>query len=172
MPPAPSGAYVAPREDVLEVYQRPYDPQLPMVCMAAPPVPFMQAVRPPLPAAEGPPARDDDADERHGTAHIVIGPEPLRGWRPVRVRAHKTAMDWATEGQHLLDTRDPEAERLRLVCENLHTPGSGSLSEAFPPEQARGLASRVELHHTPKPGRWLHIAEIELRALTLPCLDR
>jgi hypothetical protein len=98
--------------------------------------------------------------------------EPLRGWRTVSVREHKTARDWATEGQHLLDTRSPEAERSRWVCDNLNTHGIGSLSEAFPPEQARGLASRLEIPYTPKPGSWLNIAEIELSALTLPCLDR
>jgi len=71
-----------------------------------------------------------------------------------------------------LDTQYSEAERIRLVCDNLHTPGMGSLDEAFPPEQARRLASRLEIHHTPKHGSWLNIAERELSALTIQCLDR
>lgn len=172
IPPAQSGAFVAHMEDVLEVYQRPYDPQIPMVCMDEPPVQLIQEVRQPLPAEEGTPARYDYAYERNGTANIFMFTEPLSGLRTVSVREHKTAMDWATEVHQLLDTRYPEAERIRLVCDNLHTHGIGSLYEAFPPEQARGLASRLEIHYTPKHGSWLNIAEIELSALTLQCLDR
>jgi len=81
-------------------------------------------------------------------------------------------VDWATEVQHLLETQYPEADRLRLVCDHLNTQGIGSLSEAFPPAQARELASRLELHHTPTHGSWLHMAEIELSALPLQCLAR
>jgi len=136
-------------EDVLDVYQRPDEPQSPMVCMDEPPVQLIQEVRPPLPAAEGTPERDDDASERNGTANLCMFTEPRRGWRTVRVREHKTAMDWATAVQQLLDIQYPEAERSRLVCDNLHTPGMGSRYEAFPPEQARRLASRLEIHHNP-----------------------
>ena len=98
--------------------------------------------------------------------------EPLSGVRRVSVREHKTAIAWATEVQHLLETQYPEADRIRLVCDNLNTHGLGSLYEACPPEQARALATRLEMHHTPKHGSWLNIAEIELSALTLQCLDR
>ena len=172
IPPEQSGAFVAHMEDVLDVYQRPYDPQSPMVCMDEQPVQLIQEVRPPLPAAEGKPERYDYEYERNGTANIFMFTEPLRGFRTVSVREHKTAIDWATEVQQLLDTQYPEAERIRLVCDHLNTHGIGSLYEAFPPEQARRLASRLEIHHTPKHGSWLNIAEIELSALTIQCLDR
>jgi DDE superfamily endonuclease len=172
MPPEHSGEVVAHRADVVEVDHRPYDPQIPLVCMDEQPVPLMQAVRPPLPAAEGQPERSDYEDERNGTANIFLFTEPLSGGHTVSVRAHKTAMDWATEVQQLLDTRDPEAERSRLVCDTRNTHGMGSLSEAFPPEQARRLASRLESHDTPQHGSGLNIAEIERSALTLPCLAR
>jgi hypothetical protein len=172
IPPEQSGEFVAHMEDVLDVYQRPYDPQSPMGCMDEQPVQLIQEVRPPLPAAEGKPERYDDAYERNGTANIFMFTEPLRGCRTVSVREHKTAIDWATEVQKLLDTQYPEAERIRLVCDNLNTHGIGSLYAAFPPEQARRLASRLEIHHTPKHGSWLNIAEIELSALTIQCLDR
>ena len=132
----------------------------------------MKEVRRPLPAAEGKPERYDYEYERNGTANIFMFTEPLRGLRTVSVREHKTAIDWATEVQQLLDLQYPEAERIRLVCDNLNTHGIGSLYEAFPPEQARRLASRLEIHHTPKHGSWLNIAEIELSALTIQCLDR
>jgi hypothetical protein len=98
--------------------------------------------------------------------------EPLNGTRHVRVTEHRTAVDWANEIRDLLEGRYPEAARVRLVCDNLNTHGMGSLYEAFPPEQARRLASRLDLHHTPKHGSWLNIAEIELSVLTMQCLDR
>jgi DDE superfamily endonuclease len=172
IPPAQSGEFVAHMEDILEVYQQPYDPQVPLVCMDEQPVQLIKEVRKPLPAEEGTPERYDYEYERNGTATIFLFTEPLRGVRLVRVREHKTAVDWATEVQQLLDTQYPEAARIRLVCDNLNTHGIGSLYEAFPPEQARGLASRLEIHHTPKHGSWLNIAEIELSALTIQCLDR
>jgi len=143
-----------------------------MVCMDEQPVQLIKEVRPPLPAAEGKPERYDYEYERNGTANIFMFTEPLRGLRTVSVREHKTAIDWATEVQQLLDIQYPEAERIRLVCDNLNTHGIGSLYEAFPPEQARRLASRLEIHHTPKHGSWLNIAEIELSALTIQCLNR
>jgi DDE superfamily endonuclease len=172
IPPAQRGEFVAPMEDILAVYHRPYDPQVPLVCMDEQPVQLIKESRQPLPAAVGQPERDDYEDERNGTATIVMFTAPLRGVRMVSVREHKTAVDWATQVQHLLDHQYPEADRIRLVCDNLNTHGLGSFSEAFPPEQARELASRLELHDTPKHGSWLNIAEIELRALTLQCLDR
>jgi hypothetical protein len=97
IPPAQSGEFVAHLEDVLEVYHRPYDPQIPMVCMDEQPVQLMQEVRPSLPAEEGKPERDDYEYERNGTANIFMFTEPLSGLRTVRVREHKTAIDWATE---------------------------------------------------------------------------
>jgi len=172
IPPERRGELGAHREDILDVYHLPYDPQVPLVCMDEQPVQLSKAVRKPLPAEEGQPERYDSEYERNGTANIFIFTEPLRGWRSVRVRAHRTALDWATEIPHLLDTQYPEADRSRLVCDNLHTHGIGSLSEAFPPEQARGLASRLEIPHTPTHGSWLNIAEIERSALTIQCLDR
>jgi hypothetical protein len=172
IPPEQSGEFVAHMEDVLEVYHQPYDPQAPLVCMDEQPVQLIKEVRQPLPAEEGKPERYDYEYERNGTATIFMFTEPLQGVRSVSVRAHKTALDWATEIQHLLDIQYPAAARIRLVCDNLNTHGIGSLYEAFPPEQARGLAARLEIHYTPKHGSWLNIAEIELSALTLQCLDR
>jgi DDE superfamily endonuclease len=172
IPPAQSGEFVAHMEDVLEVYHQPYDPQVPLVCMDEQPVQLIKEIRTPLPAKVGHPERYDYEYERNGTATIFMFTEPLHGVRMVSVREHKTAVDWALELQQLLDRQYPEADRIRLVCDNLNTHGIGSLYEAFPPEQARRLASRLELHYTPKHGSWLNIAEIELSALTLQCLDR
>jgi len=172
IPPEQNGDFVAHMEDILDVYHLPYDPQVPLVCMDEQPVQLIQEVRQPLPAAEGTPERYDYEYERNGTATIFLFTEPLSDVRTVRVRERKTAIDWATEVQHLLETQYPAADRIRLICDNLNTHGIGSLYEAFPPEQARALAARLEIHHTPKHGSWLNIAEIELSALTLQCLDR
>jgi hypothetical protein len=172
IPPQQRGTFVAHREDILELYHTPDDPQVPMVCMDEQPVQLIQETRTPLPAEPGHPERYDYEDERNGTATLFMFTEPWRGVRTVSVREHKTAIDWATEVQHLLDTQYPEANRIRLVCDNLNTQGLGSLYEAFPPDQARALAARLEIHHTPKHGSWLNIAEIELSALTRPCLAR
>jgi hypothetical protein len=172
IPPAHSGEFVAHMEDVLDVYQRPYDPQVPLVCMDEQPVQLIKETRQPLPAAPGQPEKVDYEYERNGTANIFLFTEPLRGTRHVRVTEHRTAVDWAKEIRDLLEVRYPEAVRVRLVCDNLNTHGIGSLYEAFPPEQARRLASRLEIHHTPKHGSWLNIAEIELSALTMQCLAR
>ena len=172
IPPEHSGEFVAHMEDVLAVYQTPYDPQLPVVCMDEQPVQLIKETRQPLPAAPGKPEKVDYEYERNGTANIFMCTEPLTGTRHVRVTEHRTAVDWAKEIRDLLEIRYPEAARVRLVCDNLNTHGMGSLYEAFPPEQARRLASRLEIHHTPKHGSWLNIAEIELSVLTMQCLDR
>jgi DDE superfamily endonuclease len=142
------------------------------VCLDEQPVPLSKALRKPLPAQAGQPARDDAADERHGTATICMVTAPRRGVRRVGVRAHKTAVDWATAVQQLVDTHSPEADRSRLVCDHLNTHGSGALDEAFPPAQARRLAARLESHPTPKHGSWRTIAESARSALTLQCLER
>jgi DDE superfamily endonuclease len=172
MPPEHSGAFVAHREDVLAVYQQPYDPQVPLVCMDEQPVQLIKETRPPLPAAPGQPMKVDYEYERTGTANIFMFTEPLSGTRHVHVTEHRTAVDWAHEIRDLLEVRYPEAMRVCLVCDNLNTHGIGALYEAFPPAQARRLASRLEIHHTPKHGSWLNIAEIELSVLTMQCLDR
>jgi hypothetical protein len=172
IPPEQSGEFVAHMEDVLDVYHLPYDPQIPMVCMDEQPVQLIKETRQPLPAAPGKPEKVDYEYERNGTANIFMFTEPLTGTRHVRVTEQRSAVDWANEIRDLLEIRYAEAARVRLVCDNLNTHGIGSLYEAFPPEQARRLASRLEIHHTPKHGSWLNIAEIELSALTIQCLDR
>jgi DDE superfamily endonuclease len=172
IPPEHSGEFVAHMEDVLDVYQTPYDPQVPMVCMDEQPVQLIKETRQPLPAAPGKPEKVDYEYERNGTANLFMFTEPLNGTRHVHVTEHRTAVDWANEIRDLLEVRYPQAARVRLVCDNLNTHGIGSLYEAFPPEQARKLASRLEIHHTPKHGSWRNIAEIELSVLTMQCLDR
>ena len=124
-----------------------------------------------------PPARDATCKEdseyvRHGTCSIFVWVEPLAGWRRVDARPRRTRIDWAGQVEHLLTVDYPDAETVVLVMDNLNTHSIGSLYEAFEPAKAFALAQRLEIHHTPKHGSWLNIAEIELSALTRQCLDR
>lgn len=159
-------------EDVLAVYERPYDPAAPVVCMDEQPVQLIKETRQPIPAAAGRPARTDYEYERNGTAAIFMFTEPKAGWRSVAVREHRTKLDWAYEVRDLMDGRYAGVPKITLVMDNLNTHTMGSLYEAFPPAEARRLAQRLEIHFTPKHGSWLNIAENELSTLTRQCLSR
>jgi len=157
-------------EDVLELYQRPYDPQFPVVCMDEQPVQLVKETRQPLRARPGRLRRYDYEYERAGTASIYLFTETLRGWRQVNARQRRTAVDWAQELRSLLVERYAKAEKVILVCDNLNTHKVASLYEAFAPAEARRLAQRVEIHYTPKHGSWLNVAECELSILSRHCL--
>jgi len=159
-------------EDVLDVYVRPYDPRFPQVCMDETSKQLVGETRVPIPAAPGRPVRYDYEYERQGVSNLFLFVEPLRGWRQVTVTDRRTKTDWAHAIQQVVDVHYPEAERIVLVLDNLNTHGLGSLYEAFPPEEARRLSRKLELHYTPKHGSWLNIAEIELSVLNGQCLDR
>ncbi|OLT63406.1 IS630 family transposase [Moorena bouillonii PNG] len=158
-------------EDVLEVYHQPYDPKRPMICMDEQPVQLIKETRIPLPAKPGHPESVDYEYERNGTASIFMFTEPLSGWRKVVVRERRTAVDWAVEIQRLLDQDYPECETLTLICDQLNTHKPASLYAAFEAPTARRLVEKLEIHHTPKHGSWLNIAENEL-SRTRQCLDR
>ena len=116
--------------------------------------------------------RYDDEYVRHGVAEIFLFVEPLTGWRRVAVTDRRTRTDWALQVRELLEHDYPEAVKVRLVMDNLNTHSITSLYETFPPAEARQLAERLEIHYTPKHGSWLNMAEIELSALNIQCLDR
>jgi DDE superfamily endonuclease len=159
-------------EDVLDVYARPVDPARPVVCMDEKPYQLLAHAREPIPAAPGRDRREDSEYVRHGTCSIFVWVEPLRGWRHVDAHPHRTRLDWAHQVDRLLTVDYPDAATVVLVMDNLNTHTPGSLYEAFEPVKARSLAARLEIHHTPKHGSWLNIAEIELAALTRQCLNR
>jgi hypothetical protein len=172
IPPEQDGEFVARMEDRLDTYCLPSEPQIPLIGMDEKPVQLVQETRPPQPAIPGSPQRVDYEYERNGTASLFLFTEPLQGRRTVHVRERRTAVDWATEIQELLEVQYPEATRVRLVCDKLNTHKPGSLYEAFPPDTARRLAQRLEMHYTPRHGSWLNLAEVELSVLTRQCLDR
>lgn len=159
-------------EAVLEVYRRPDDPQRPVVCLDEQPTQRIGETRTPIPAEPQQEQRYDYEYERLGTANTFMVVEPLAGWRQANVRATKTALDLAQEIKGLLDVNYPTAETVVLVWDNLNTHAPASLYKAFPPEEARRLLDRLEIHDTPKHGSWLDIAEIELSVYTKQCLDR
>jgi len=159
-------------EDVLAVYARGYDPMRPVVCMDEKPYQLLNHARDPLPARPGHDACEDSEYIRCGTCSIFVWVEPLAGWRRVEALERRTRIDWADQVKQMLTVDYRDAEAVVLVMDNLNTHGIASLYEAFEPEEAFALAQRLEIHHTPKHGSWLNIAEIELSALTRQCLDR
>ena len=159
-------------EDVLDVYTRPYDARRPLICMDEVSKQLLRDTRAPVRPAPRQPARHDFEYEREGVVNIFLFCEPLRARRWTDVTDQRTRVDWAHQIKDLVDVRYADAERIVLVMDNLNTHSPASLYEAFPPAEAKRLADKLEIHHTPKHGSWLNIAEIELSVLSRQCLDR
>ena len=159
-------------EDVLDLYQQPYDSDVPVICMDEKPYQLLGETREPIPMKRGRPKRIDDEYVRNGTCSIFLFTEALTGWRHVDPQQHRTKLDWAHQIRRLLEIDYPDCQKIRLVMDNLNTHSISSLYEAFSPSIARSLAKRLEIHYTPKHGSWLNIAEIELSVLSKQCLDR
>ena len=164
--------YLEKMEEVLEVYERPYNPAEPVVCLDETSKQLVAETRVPIAAKPGQAARQDYEYERNGTANLFMMFAPLEGWRHVEVTDRHTAVDYAQILKDLSDKRFSNAEKIVLVQDNLNTHKPASLYEAFPPEEARRLVERFEWHYTPKHGSWLDMAESELSVLSIQCLDR
>jgi DDE superfamily endonuclease len=165
IPPARSAEFVYHMEDVLEVYHRPHDPKRPVVRMDETFKQLIGEARVPLPPKPGAVERYDHEYVRNGVASLFLACEPLAGWRHVEVTEHRRRGDRANFVRSLLEGRYRDAERVVLVMDQLNTHSPASLYEVFPPEEAKSLAERLEIHHTPKHGSWLNVAEIELSVL-------
>lgn len=152
-------------EDVLDVYERPYDPLRPVVCVDESSKQLVAHSREPIPAKPGSPERHDYEYVRKGVADVFMAFEPLGAKRHARVTKSRTRVDFAETLRAVSDEMYPHAEQVVLVMDNLNTHTMGSLYEAFPPEEANRLAKRFEVHYTPKHGSWLDMAEIELGVL-------
>ncbi len=159
-------------EDVIAVYESPYDHDYPVVCMDESCKQLVGEVHEAIACAPGRPERVDHEYVRNGVAEIFLEVEPLTGKRHVAVSEHRTSKDWAWWIKGMLDERYPNATRVRLVMDNLNTHCLASLYQMFEPQEARRLAERIAIHYTPKHGSWLNMAEIELSALNGQCLDR
>jgi hypothetical protein len=171
IPPDCDAEFVANMEDVLSVYEKPYNKEIPVLCMDEQPVQLVNEVKRPIPATTSHPKRIDYEYERAGVANVFMFAEPLAGWRNVSIRENKTKIDWAEEMAHLLEERYAECEKVIVVCDNLNTHTKGAFYEAFEAERAFALASRIEFHYTPKHGSWLNIAENELSSMTRQCVS-
>ena len=159
-------------EDVLEVYHRPHDENRPLVCLDEASRQLIGETIQPIPAEPGQPERVDYEYVRNGTANLFLAFQPLIGWRDVIVTERRTAVDLAEVLLWLVEDVHAEAEKIVLVTDNLNTHTPACLYEAFPPEQARRIAEKLEWHYTPKHGSWLNMAEIELSVLARQCQDR
>jgi hypothetical protein len=159
-------------EDVLDVYEMPYNPSVPVVCMDEKPYQLLGEARESWAMRPGDNKKIDSEYIRNGTCSIFAFIEPLGGKHHVSVREHRTAVDWAEEIKYLVDEMYPEAEKIILVMDNLNTHKPSSLYKKYKPEEARRIIKKLEIHYTPKHGSWLDIAEIELNVMTRQCLNR
>ena len=159
-------------EDVLDVYQRPEVPAMPVVCVDETSKQHLKDVRGTLPGIIGRPRRFDSEYARNGVSNLFMIFAPLQGFRHVEVTDKRTSMDFAHICRDLVDVHFPNAETILLVCDNLNTHKSTSLYKAFETDEADRIAEKLEFHYTPKHGSWLNMAEIEFSVLRRQCLSR
>jgi transposase len=164
--------YVARMEDVLGLYAEATDPKRPVVCFDESPIQLIGEARQPIPAKPGQIERYDCEYRRNGTANLFVFLDVNRPWRKVKVTQRRAAEDFATCMRELADVHYPEAERIRLVLDNLSTHSAGALYQTFPADEARRVLRRLEFHYVPKHASWLNMVEIEIGVLAAQCLDR
>jgi len=159
-------------EDVLDVYEQPYNAAEPVVCFDETSKQLIQEVRLPTPAAPGQVAKEAYEYQRNGTRNLFMFFEPLAAWRHIRATDHRTSQDFAHCMQWLVDNVYPHARCIHLVLDNLNIHSPAALYETFQPSVARRILARLRFHHTPKHGSWLNMAEIELGVLARLALDQ
>ena len=172
IPPEHSGAFVQAMEDVLEVYHLRYDPLRPVVCFDETSKQLVGHTRVPIAPRRGRPALVDDEYRRCGTANVFLATEPLMGVVLIEATEYRRAVDCAAFLRYLSDEVYPSAAKIILVSDNLNIHSAACFYEAYPAEEARRLTTRFEMHHTPKHGSWLNLAECQLSVLVRQCLDR
>lgn len=172
IPPEEDAEFVANMEDILDVYQQSYDPKYPLWCMDEKPYQILGEAREPLPMRPGDLSKTDSEYVRNGTVSIFCFVQPHTGKILHSVEPTRTAVDWAEKIKYLVDEVEPDAEKIILVMDNLNTHNISSLYKAFPPEEARRIAKKLEVHYTPRHGSWLDIAEIGINIMTRECLNR
>ena len=172
IPPKESARFVWRMEEVLDLYEEPYDPKRPVVCFDERPCQLLAEVREPLGLGAGRPERRDHEYKRRGMAHLFVAFEPLRGWRGVEVRERRRGGEFAEFVRYLAEDLYPEAEKIRLVVDNLNIHTPASFYEVFDAERARELSRRIEFCYTPVHGSWLNMAEIEISVLVRQCVGK
>lgn len=169
IPPEANAEFVCKMEDVLQLYTSAYDPDYPLVCFDESSKQLISETRKPLPPESGQPERFDYEYQRSGVCNLFLFFEPLSGWRHVEVTDQRTQIDYARQMKYLVDERYPQAQKIKIVQDNLNTHIGASLYKAFIPEEARRILDKLEFHYTPKHGSWLNMAEIELSVLARQC---
>lgn len=165
-------AFIAQMEDILDLYAEEPDPDRPVVCFDEAMKQLVAHVRAPLPVIPGEPAKEDGHYKRNGTAKLHVFIDAHRRWRQVLVTETRKAVDFAVAMKKLVDEFYPDADKIRVVLDNLNIHRPASLYVAFPPAEARRILKRLEFHFTPTHASWLNMAEIEIGSLTTQCLDR
>lgn len=172
IPPEQNAAFVWRMEEILDLYEEPYDPRYPVVCFDERPCRLLSEVRAPLPVKPGSPARFDSEYQRRGTCHVLMAFEPLAGWRHVSVSKHRRKREFSDFMRYLAEEAYPQADRVGVVMDNLNTHTPSAFYEFFDAERARRLARKLGFVYTPVHGSWLNMAEIELSVLVRQCLRR
>jgi hypothetical protein len=172
IPPKESARFVWRMEEVLDLYEEPYDPKRPVVCFDERPCQLLAEIRESLRLGAGRPERRDHEYQRQGMAHLFVAFEPLTGWRGVEVRERRRGREFAEFVRYLAEDLYPEAEKIRLVVDNLNIHTPASFYEVFDAERARELSRRIEFRYTPVHGSWLNMAEIEISILVRQCLGK
>ena len=170
IPPKANAEFVCQMEDVLDVYKRPYDSNTRVVCFDERPKQLIAETRAPIPMSSGKPLRYDYEYRRNGVANLSQMFEPLAGKRRIKVTDRRTKKDWAWCIRELVDEIYTKADSIVLVMDNLNIHKKASLYEAFEPTEAKRIADKLEIHHTPKHDSWLNMAEIEISVLGRQCL--
>jgi hypothetical protein len=172
IPPRKSAAFVWRMEEVLDLYEEPYDPLWPVVCFDERPCQLIGEVRDPLPMKPGHIERFDAEYQRGGVCWVLMSFEPLSGWREVVVTERRRKREFAHSMRHLVEERYSQAEKIRVVLDNLSTHTAAAFYESFSAEVARNLARRIEFIYTPVHGSWLNMVETEISVLVRQCLKR
>ena len=170
--PRVDAEYVARMEDVLDLYAEPPNPKQPVICFDESPPQLIGEVRQPLPAEPGKPERYDFEYKRNGTVNLFVFLDANQPWRKVKVTDRRTAVDFATCMRDLTDIHFPEADKIRVVMDNLSTHSDAALYQAFPASEARRVLRRLEFHYVPKHASWLNMVELEIGVLRGQCLDQ
>jgi hypothetical protein len=159
-------------EEVRDLYEEPYDEKRPVVCFDERPCQLIGDVRDPLPMKPGCIERFDSEYERGGVCWVLISFEPLSGWRELMVTERRRKQEFALAMRRLAEEHYPQAEKIRVVLDNLSTHTAAAFYESFSAKVARKLARRIEFVYTPVHGSWLNMVEVEISVLVRQCLKR
>jgi len=166
------GEYIARMEDLLDLYAEPHDPKRPVVCFDESPIQLIGEVRVPIKPKPGKRYRYDSEYKRNGTANLFVTVDANRSWRKVEVTDRRANEDFAVCMRDLVDVDYPDADKVRVVMDNLSTHTASAVYQTFPAPEARRILRRLEFHYTPKHASWLNMAEIEIGVMRRQCLDR